>query len=423
VRGLFKSPRPLIRKKSALMRSLIALFALAAALAWTSAAPADECPSRPDALGVERTIVLDPGEHPRIGTMQYPESLPLADKEVVLTFDDGPIPHHTGPVLEALAAECVKATFFMVGRQARAYPAWVRRIHEEGHTIATHSQNHPTIFTRLAIGAAQQEIAQGVTSVTAALGAPALVAPFFRFPGLGRSHALEVFLAAQGIMIWSADFPADDWTHISGEEVMRRALDRLERKGKGILLLHDIQPATASMLPHLLRALKDRGYHIVHVVPADADRPKTVTEPEAWVMHKAKPSWPISLANTGLLSLPSAQSFGWPRPFRLQIVAPMPVPPSLVGGRGDLELTPIPAATFSLFGGFGTDSAAVAQLVATDDTFSSMIAPPAIPPRPKLRPPVTKLRQAAAPRPLAGLLPPTPPRFPLRPPSPTRGWP
>jgi peptidoglycan/xylan/chitin deacetylase (PgdA/CDA1 family) len=403
------------------------LLALAALAAWSSAATASECPGHPDALGVERVIVIDPSEHPRIGTMQYPESLPLHDKEVVLTFDDGPIPHHTGPVLEALAAECVKATFFVIGRQARAYPAWVRRLHEEGHTVATHSQNHPTIFTRLPVGAAKQEIAQGIASVGAALGDPALTAPFFRFPGLGRSVALEAFLASEGLMVWSADFPADDWTHISGEEVQRRALDRLEHKGKGILLLHDMQPATAAMLPHLLRALKDRGFHVVHAVPAGRDRPKTVTDPEAWVMHKAKPSWPTDVHALALWPVPSLQSFGWPHPFRSQVVVPMPVPPTLVGGHAAVLLAVVPTATFSLFGGFGAESAATWQLVAPEDTLSSMVAPPVLPRHPKLHPATIKLHQAAAPaRPLAGLLSPvSPARFSPRAPAPApaRGWP
>src|SRR5271169_3157885 len=127
-----------------------------------------ECPGNPDALGTSRTIVVDALEHPRLGGMQYYESLPLEDKEVVLTFDDGPLPPYTNRVLETLAAECVKATFFMVGRQARAFPEMVRRVYNEGHTVASHSQNHPLIFTRLSMPAAEAEIEQGRESVAAA---------------------------------------------------------------------------------------------------------------------------------------------------------------------------------------------------------------------------------------------------------------
>jgi peptidoglycan/xylan/chitin deacetylase (PgdA/CDA1 family) len=289
-------------------------------------AAAAECPGNPDALGVERVITVDPAEHSRIGTMQYGETLPLNDKEVVLTFDDGPLPAYSTRVQQALAAECVKATFFLVGRMARAYPDMVRRIYNAGHTVASHSQTHPLIFTRLNIAAARQEIDLGIASVTAALGDERALAPFFRFPGLGRSQAIEAYLASRDIMVWSADFPADDWTHISGAKVMARALERLEHKGKGVLLLHDIQPATALMLPQLLRELKHRGFHVVHVVPAGPDRPKTVTEPQNWVMHKpASQGWPrIVESDEPVLPAPSLESFGWPHPFRVREAEPMP---------------------------------------------------------------------------------------------------
>src|SRR5262250_91523 len=146
--------------------AILGLCALAAAFAPARAA---DCPGNPDALGTSRVITVDPSEHRRIGTMQYPESLPLEDKEVVLTFDDGPIPPYTSRVLETLANECVKATFFMVGRQARAFPDMVRRVYNEGHTIASHSQSHPLIFTRLSMAAAENEIEQGRASIAAAL--------------------------------------------------------------------------------------------------------------------------------------------------------------------------------------------------------------------------------------------------------------
>jgi peptidoglycan/xylan/chitin deacetylase (PgdA/CDA1 family) len=408
------------------MRSVVALFAVCMlVMTWTSAKA--DCPGNPDALGIERVITVDPNEHPRVGSMQYPETLPLNDKEVVLTFDDGPIPLYTNRILGALAAECVKATFFMVGRQAHAYPAEVRKVYNEGHTVGSHSETHPLIFTRLSTGAAEQEIDQGIASVSAALGDPRALAPFFRFPGLGRSRAIESYLSSHGIMTWSADFPADDWTHISGQEVMRRALERLEHRGKGILLLHDIQPATALMLPQLLRELKARGYHIVQVVPAGPERPKNVTEPEAWLLHKPKPVWPTVLdSGTLAFAVPSAQSFGWPHPFRSQIVAPMPIPPTLVAGLGTLttERAPsgsgtndvrttsngrfmVPTAPFESFGEPAdlsevTYTIAVeepaAPLVATEETLSAMITPLAAPAHPKPRPSNLKVRRTASTR-------------------------
>src|SRR5262249_19466707 len=163
-------------------------------------------------------------------------------------------------------AECAKATFFIVGRQAQAFPDLVRRAYHEGHTIATHSQNHPLHFDRLTVGEASEEIEEGFATTAATLGDEKAVAPFFRVPGLRSSAGAENYLAARAVTVWSADLTADDWRHISAKQVMQRALDRLERKGKGVLLLHDIQPATALALPGLLQALKARGYRIVHEI-------------------------------------------------------------------------------------------------------------------------------------------------------------
>jgi peptidoglycan-N-acetylglucosamine deacetylase len=299
------------------MRSVLA--ASAACVFLGTAALAD-CPDNPKALGTSRTITVDPTEHDRIGTMQYRATLPLEDKEVVLTFDDGPIPPYTARVLDILAGECVKATFFIVGQMAGAHPELVRRAHAEGHTIANHSQNHPRRFDRLSQSRQAEEVEAGFTSTGAALGDRGAVAPFFRVPGLHTSSAVEAHLAAQGVMVWSADFPADDWRHIPAKQVLQRALDRLESKGKGVLLLHDIQPATVLALPELLQQLKARGYRIVHVVPAGADRPKTVTTPEQWVMGKpARQGWPrIVDATPPQLPIASPESFGWPHMFRAQ---------------------------------------------------------------------------------------------------------
>jgi peptidoglycan-N-acetylglucosamine deacetylase len=124
------------------MQGLRAAF-LSVALLAAGGAAAAECPGNPDALGTSRTIVVDPVEHPRLGGMQYRESLPLADHEVVLTFDDNPLPPRTIHVLDTLASECVKATFFLVGKMATNYPGVVHKIAAAGHTIGTHSQTHP----------------------------------------------------------------------------------------------------------------------------------------------------------------------------------------------------------------------------------------------------------------------------------------
>jgi len=257
-------------------------------------ASAANCPGHPDALGTSRTLVVDPREHPRIGTMQYPETLPLEDHEVVLTFDDGPLPHNSNQVLDILASQCVKATFFTVGRMAQAYPEGVRKLRDAGHSIGAHTQNHPLSMNRMPVERARQEIDDGIASVKAALGDDAALAPFFRIPGLSRAEGVEDYLASQGIQTWSADFLADDWRHISSSRVYDLAVKRLEEKGRGILLLHDIQARTVAALPRILHELKARGYRIVHVVPATSEQPVTPTEPQQWHLHPPSETVAIS---------------------------------------------------------------------------------------------------------------------------------
>ncbi|MDQ0357724.1 peptidoglycan/xylan/chitin deacetylase (PgdA/CDA1 family) [Rhodoplanes tepidamans] len=284
---------------SSVVLSLLAAAGIVPAhAAGPAAAPAARCPGNPDALGTSRTLVVDPMEHPRIGVMQYRESLPLEPKEVVITFDDGPIPPYSNRVLDILASECVKVTYFLVGKMAHAYPSIVRRMQAEGHTIGTHSNSHPLTFHKMPIGQAEAEIEGGIANAGGALGDRAAVAPFFRIPGLLRRDEVEQALISRGLMTWSADFPADDWKRIPANEVMKRALERIEARGRGVLLLHDIQPATVLALPGLLKELKARGYRIVHVVPASPDLPKTATTPEQWMGRRTASagrnggSWP-----------------------------------------------------------------------------------------------------------------------------------
>ena len=262
--------------------------------AASPAAFAADCPGHPDALGTSRTLVVDPREHPRIGTMQYRETLPLKDHEVVLTFDDGPLPKYSNQVLEILASECIKATFFTIGSQAKANPEGVRKLVAAGHTVGTHSMTHPLTMNRMPIDKAEAEINGGIAWTSAAMTDPSKLAPFFRIPGLMRADEVENYLISRGIQVWSADFPADDWRHISPDRVYQLAIQRLEAKGKGILLLHDIQPRTVAALPKIIHDLKARGYHIVHVVPATPDQPATPTTPVEWLLHPPTESTPIA---------------------------------------------------------------------------------------------------------------------------------
>jgi hypothetical protein len=147
-----------------------------------------------------------------------------------------------------------------------------------------------------------------------------VLAPFFRIPGLSRTEAVEDYVASQGIQIWSADFPADDWHHISSSRVYDIAMKRLEAKGKGILLLHDIQARTVAALPRILRELKARGYRIVHVVPATPEQPATPTEPQQWQLHPPSETvaishWPkipsFVFANAEMLPAPALSELDW----------------------------------------------------------------------------------------------------------------
>src|SRR6202011_6215787 len=204
--------------------------------------------------------------------------------------------------------------FFIIGRMAQAFPEGVRKLHDAGHSIGAHSQNHPLNMNRMSIERAKQEIDEGIASVKTALGNDAALAPFFRIPGLSRADGVEDYLASQGIQIWSADFPADDWRHISSSRVYDIAMKRLEDKGRGILLLHDIQARTVAALPRILHELKAPGYRIVHVVPATSERPATPTEPQQWQLHPPSETvaishWPkipnFVFAETDVLAAPA----------------------------------------------------------------------------------------------------------------------
>src|SRR4029079_3496069 len=125
---------------------------------------AADCPGNRNALGTSRTLAVDPREHPRIGTMQYPETLPLRDHEVVLTFDDGPLPRNSNKILAILAEQCVKATFFEIGLMAKASPEGIRKLRDAGHTIGTHTQDHPLSMNHMSTERAKQEIDAGIAS-------------------------------------------------------------------------------------------------------------------------------------------------------------------------------------------------------------------------------------------------------------------
>ncbi len=272
-------------KTRAILSAAVLSAVVGVTLGAGSVARAQDCPGHPDAIGTSRVITIDPNDYQRLGTLNYQQTVPLDDHEVVLTFDDGPLPPYSSQVLDILASQCVKAVFFLVGEMAKAYPAVARRVHDEGHTIGSHSQDHPLRFDRISDEKIRWEIDAGIDNVNAALGEGGGLAPFFRIPGFGRTDVVESELAARSLVVFSTDTVADDWhRHISPSQIIARAMSRLEAKGKGMLLLHDIHPWTVAALPGLLKALKDKGFRIVQVVPSATVPPGPIAGRSLWTV-------------------------------------------------------------------------------------------------------------------------------------------
>jgi peptidoglycan/xylan/chitin deacetylase (PgdA/CDA1 family) len=188
--------------------------------------------------------------------------------EVVLTFDDGPLPGTTARVLDALKRECVRASFFLLGRNAAAHPELARRELAEGHTVAHHTFSHP-LLNRMPIATAEAGIDRGFAAVNGALYGSSERSPrtpFFRLPGFASSPMLLDRLQQRGIVVFSADLWASDWNPMSSSKELALVLGRVEANRGGIVLFHDTKQATAAMLPAFLRALKSRGYRVVHVI-------------------------------------------------------------------------------------------------------------------------------------------------------------
>jgi peptidoglycan/xylan/chitin deacetylase (PgdA/CDA1 family) len=250
------------------VRAVTLLFILG--LAATAAHAQSRCEGRTDVLGTARVLAVDPAMTPRIGRKSFPQTLPLAPREVVLTFDDGPWPGTTPRVLDALKAECAWATFFLLGRNAIEHPDLARREIAEGHTVGSHTYSHP-LLDRTPAAAAIAEIDRGFSAVDSALygqSAQTPRTPFFRFPGFASTPALLDYLERRGIVVFGADLWASDWNPQSPGQQLQLVLQRLEALRGGIVLFHDTRAQTAAMFPEFLRALKSGGYSVVHVVPS-----------------------------------------------------------------------------------------------------------------------------------------------------------
>jgi peptidoglycan-N-acetylglucosamine deacetylase len=240
------------------------------------------CVPGPDKLGVARTVTINASSGPTFGA-HYKERTLLADGEVVLTFDDGPSRAYTRPVLEALAAQCTKATFFMLGRMALSDPQMVREVARLGHTIATHTWSHANLQI-VPPDEAQQEIEMGFSAVQRALGRP--VAPFFRFPYLRDTVLTLSHLKGRRLATFSIDIDSRDFETKAPAAVYDRVMREVAAKRKGIILFHDIHASTAGALPRILEELKAQGFRAVHL--ASKTGAETLAEYDALALQAAE---------------------------------------------------------------------------------------------------------------------------------------
>jgi peptidoglycan-N-acetylglucosamine deacetylase len=249
-------------------RPVVALASLLlSAVALSPAWGAETCAHPETALGVSRIIEIDTKSGPLFGEYSKLEREPrfLGPKEVVLTFDDGPLPRYTKPILDALDQFCTKATFFNVGEMAMAYPNMVKEVIGRGHTVGAHTWSHPMNMRHMSLDKAEDQIERGFAAVALAAGRP--VAPFFRFPGLSDSGPMLAYLQERGIASFTVDIVSNDSYIGSPQRLIQRTMAQIAHQNGGIVLFHDIKASTAKALPTILADLKKGGYKIVMLRP------------------------------------------------------------------------------------------------------------------------------------------------------------
>jgi len=195
----------------------------------------------------------------------------LADKEVILTFDDGPAPGKTERILATLDKFGVKATFMMVGEMAQAHPAIAREVFARGDTIGSHTFRHPDL-DKMSFDMAMAEIAKGKNAVSKVIGTEI---PFFRFPYLADSKRLRAAVAARDMIVMDVDVDSKDYFTSTPASVTARTIKQLQERGRGIILMHDIHQRTVTMLPALLIRLEKEGYKVVTLKYKHAPAPAT----------------------------------------------------------------------------------------------------------------------------------------------------
>jgi len=224
-----------------------------------------------DAIGVTRVVEIDTTGGPGFGFEHFKAYDFLRDKEVILTFDDGPWPGNTPAVLKALADQCTKAMFFPIGKHAGYYPDIIKQVAAAGHTVGSHTWSHKDL-SRMSDDEAKAEIEKGVAAVSIALGNQP-VGPFFRFPALRHPAEAMKYVGTRNLGVFSTDLDSFDFKARKPDQVISTVMKKLDKHGKGIVLMHDFQHATAEAVPELLKQLKAKGFKVVQV------RGKTPIEP------------------------------------------------------------------------------------------------------------------------------------------------
>jgi peptidoglycan/xylan/chitin deacetylase (PgdA/CDA1 family) len=236
----------------------------AAAPPAAAARAAAACPGNPNALGVARTVEIDTTGGPGFGQEHFRQHDFLEPGEVVLTFDDGPWPQRTLAVARALASHCARAIFFPIGKHATYEPGILKQLAAAGHSIGSHTWSHQNLANKT-VEEGKAEIEKGISAVAMSVGGP--VAPFFRFPALRHPPELVEYLGTRNVGIFSTDMDSFDFKMRRPEQVRQAVLAKLKKFGKGIVLMHDFQQATAAAATDLMNDLKAHGYKIVHMRP------------------------------------------------------------------------------------------------------------------------------------------------------------
>ena len=255
-------------------QSVSSAFLLLAAVLTPVSAEETTCAKPENALGVSRIVEIDTKAGSLFGEYTKLEKEPrfLGPKEVVLTFDDGPMPKFTKPILDALDEYCTKATFFNVGEMAMAYPDMVKEVIARGHTLGTHTWSHPMNMRSLSLDKAKDQIERGFAAAALAAGDKP-IAPFFRFPGLSDSGPMLAYLQERGIAAFTVDVVSNDSYIGSPQRLLARTIEQVEKQNGGIVLFHDIKASTAKALPAFLGELKKKGYKVVHMRPKSTFTP------------------------------------------------------------------------------------------------------------------------------------------------------